>query len=278
MNSGDFKFYQKLLHDESGLWLTEDKDYLVTTRLEPVAKSLGRSFAELTATLRQNGDGKLKDQVVQAMATHETSFFRDMKPFAWLKDGILPELLKRNAATRSIRIWSAACSTGQEPYSIAMIARDFMQRHPGWAVQVTASDFADDALAQAGEGIYSQFDIQRGLSMKLMLEHFTQEGASWRVKDELRRLVRFTKFNLLQPMEGMGRFDVIFCRNVLIYFDTETKKTVLNRLAERLQPEGYLLLGACESVMGLGSALKLSAELPGVHVVAGVPAAKELRR
>ncbi len=276
MNSGDFQFYQKLLQDESGLWLTQDKDYLVITRLEPVAKSLGRSFAEMTAQLRLGDDVKLKNQVVQAMATHETSFFRDMKPFTQLKENILPALLKRNVATRSIRIWSAACSTGQEPYSIAMVGREFMERNPGWTVQVTASDFAGDVLAQGAEGVYSHFDIQRGLSMKLMLENFTQGEAGWRVKDELRRLVRFTTFNLLQPMEGMGRFDVIFCRNVLIYFDTDTKRNVLDRLAAQLQPQGYLLLGACESVMGLGSRLRSDGDMPGVHVAASPQPVKEL--
>lgn len=280
MNSEDFQFYRKLLLDNSGLALTPDKTYLLTTRLEPLARSLGlQGLSELTATLRKEPGARSTALVVQAMATKETSFFRDMTPFMHLKKSIFPALLERNAATKTVRIWSAACSTGQEPYSIAIAAKEFFRNHPGWSAQILATDIAEDALAQAREGIYSQFEIQRGLSMKLMLENFAIEDMQWRINDELRRMIRFVKFNLLQPMETLGRFDVIFCRNVLIYFDMETKKDVLNRLADRLQPEGCLLLGACETSIGLGTKLRACAEMPGVQVrdsPAAIP--KEVRK
>jgi chemotaxis protein methyltransferase CheR len=269
MNLDDFKFYQQLLIDHSGLSLTQDKTYLLNTRLDPVARSMEfATLDEFTNNLRTNLDPRTISLIVQAMATKETSFFRDSMPFIHLKNNILPALVKKNAATKTIRIWSAACSTGQEPYSIAMVAREFLQAHPGWAVQITATDIADDALMQAQEGLYSHFDIQRGLTMKLILDHFTMENTKWRVQDDLKQMIRFAKFNLMKPMESMGRFDVIFCRNVLIYFDTPTKKSVLDRLGERLQPDGYLLLGACESSIGLNTRLRLCSDMPGVHMAA----------
>ena len=269
MNDEDFRFYQRLLLEKSGLSLTPDKTYLLTTRLEPVAKSLGlKGLAEFTAMLRAKPDAHNTDLVVQAMATKETSFFRDMTPFTRLKTHILPELVKRNARTKVVHIWSAGCSTGQEPYSIAMVVREFFRAHPGWSVHIVATDISEDALAHAREGLYSEFDIQRGLSMKLMLEHFKIENMKWRANDDLRRLIRFAPFNLLQPMAVLGKFDVIFCRNVLIYFDTETKKSVLDRLADRLYPDGHLFLGACEAAIGLTSKLRQSTEMPGVLVLA----------
>lgn len=281
MNDDDFLYYQKLLMDHSGLSLSQDKIYLLTTRLDPVARSLGYStLHNFTETLRKAPDARLVSLVVQAMATKETSFFRDVLPFTHLRKTILPALIKRNAVTKSIRIWSAACSTGQEPYSIAMVAREFLRDYPEWSVQVMATDIADDALAHAQDGIYSHFDIQRGLTMKVILDHFTMENTKWRVQDALKQMVRFGKFNLLKPMETMGRFDVIFCRNVLIYFDMPTKKSVLDRLTDRLNPEGYMLLGACESSIGLASKLKLSTDMPGVLVASVPPAAvpKENRK
>lgn len=280
MSDADFQFYRKMLHDNSGLSLTPDKIYLITTRLDPLARSMGmEGLPELTATLRKSPDARLTALVVQAMATKETSFFRDMTPFTHLKKSIFPALMERNAATKVIRVWSAACSTGQEPYSIAMAAREFFRAHPGWTVQVLATDIAEDALAHAREGVYSQFEIQRGLTMKMMLENFSIDSTQWRIHDELKRMVRFVKFNLLHPMETMGKFDVIFCRNVLIYFDTDTKKSVLDRLGDRLLPDGYLLLGACETSIGLGTKLKTCPELPGVHMRdVPVASAKEARK
>ncbi len=273
MTEEDFKFYQKLLQETSGLSLSQDKIYLLKTRLEPVARALGlQSLEEMTALMRKKPELRNTTLVVQAMATKETSFFRDVIPFMHLKKNILPALATKNPGAKIIRIWSAACSTGQEPYSIAMVAREFLHAHPEWTIQIVATDIAEDVLAIAQEGVYSHFDIQRGLTMKLMLEHFTIENTKWRVHDNLKRMVRFGKFNLLQPMETMGRFDVIFCRNVLIYFDLETKKSVLDRLSDRLQPNGYMLLGACETAIGLGTKLKASPGMPGVHMLAGVVA------
>jgi len=268
MNKEDFQLYQKLLLENSGLSLTQDKSYLLTTRLQPVAQSLGlNNLAELTEMLRKNPAARTTALVVQAMATNETSFFRDMKPFVHLKKNIFPALVNSNSATKTVRIWSAGCSTGQEPYSIAMVAREFFRVFPDWTVQIVATDIAEDVLAYAKEGVYSHFEIQRGLSMKLMLENFSMENTQWRIHDDLKRMVKFGVFNLLSPMEVMGKFDVIFCRNVLIYFDIKTKKSVLNRLSHRLQQDGYLLLGACESAIGIDTNLRLTVEMPGVYVL-----------
>lgn len=269
MTPEDFKFYQKMLLDASGLSITADKTYLLTTRLDPIARNMGlANLSELTARLRAKPDPRTAALVVQAMATKETSFFRDITPFNHLKNTIFPALMARNPTVKTIRIWSAACSTGQEPYSIAMVAREFFRAHPGWSAQILATDMAEDALAAAREGVYSQFDIQRGLSMKLMLEHFTIENTKWKVHDDLKAMVRFMRFNLLQPMDAMGKFDIIFCRNVLIYFDAGNKRAVLDRLGDRLKPDGYLFLGACESVIGLGTKFRPSPELAGVQVPA----------
>jgi chemotaxis protein methyltransferase CheR len=267
MNKTDFEFYRKLLLEKSGLSLTPDKTYLLNARLELLVRAQGlSSLNELTAGLRVKPDPRTVALVAEAMATKETSFFRDIKPFSSLKETLFPALVKKNAAKKTIRIWSAACATGQEPYSIAMTVREFFQAHPGWQVQILATDFSAECLERAKSGLYSQFEIQRGLTVRQMLENFTQEGTDWRVRDPVKRMVSFSAFNLLEPMAGLGSFDVIFCRNVLIYFDAATRKLVLNRLAERLNPGGYLLLGACESVLGLAPALLPCPELPGAQV------------
>lgn len=272
MNKADFQFYQKLLLERSGLSLSQDKIYLLNTRLEPLVQKFGLSqLSGLTELLRKKHDPRVISAVVQAMTTNETLFFRDNKPFTYLKEHMFPALMKKNAATKIIHLWSAACSSGQEPYSMAIVARDFFRAYPDWRVQITATDIAEDCLAQAREGVYSQFEIQRGLTMKIMLENFTQEKTQWKVRDELKRMINFSYFNLLDPMTGMGNFDVIFCRNVLIYFDKEMKKSVLKRLAERMHPGGFLMLGSCESLIGLGTQLNLkqSDGIEGVYVPDG---------
>ncbi len=268
MKNEDFEFYRKLLLEHSGLSLDLEKAYLLTTRLDPLARSLGmQDLSELAEALRNGAPAHVLSAVVQAMTTRETSFFRDMKPFSVLKNEIFPALTGKNTGTKVIRILSAGCSTGQEPYSLAMAAKEFLRNHPEWSARITAIDIAEDALAHAQEGLYAQFDIQRGLSMKLMLEHFTIEDTQWRVQEDLKRMIRFQKLNLLQPMESLGKFDIIFCRNVLIYFDAATKKHVLEQLGGRLDTPGYLFLGACETVIGLETCFKPSTEMPGVQVL-----------
>lgn len=270
MDDSDFQFYQKILLDHSGLALTPEKTYLLNTRLTPVAQNLGYpSLDEMTKSVRSSLNPAAVSAIVQAMTTNETSFFRDTKPFQYLKDKVFPYFLKRNEMTKTLRIWSAACSAGQEPYSIAMLAKDFFADKPGWNYHIVATDIADEILQQARNGVYNQFEIQRGLTIQMVVKNFTQKETNWEIKDDLKKNVTFKKFNLLDPMEGLGPFDIIFCRNVLIYFNAEMKEGVLNKMAKRLNKDGFLFLGACETVMGMKTPFKPSAGMTGVHAIEG---------
>ena len=250
MKEDDFLFYKSLLQEKSGLFLTPEKTYLLSTRLTPLSKTLGyASLEEYTRFLRHAGDQAAHDIVIQAMTTNETSFFRDIKPFQLLRSKLLPWAMDRRKGKKALRIWSAACSTGQEAYSIAMILRELGEQTEEWNLEILGTDIADSVLQQAQSGIFNNFEIQRGLSMPQIVRNFTQAGNMWTVKDELRRFVRFRKFNLLDSPSRLGAFDIIFCRNVLIYFDQETKLQVLRSLYMALPDDGILLLGSCENVM-----------------------------
>jgi chemotaxis protein methyltransferase CheR len=194
-------------------------------------------------------------EVVDAMMTNETFFFRDRAPFDNFRKFILPELIEARRNIRRIRIWCCACSSGQEPYSLAMILDEEVQKLAGWHVDILATDLSRSVLATAREGLYSQFEVQRGLPITQLLRYFRQEGDRWRVNEHLRSRVRFDELNLLSQFHDIGRFDVIFCRNVLIYFDVPTKKKILDRLARVLAPDGFFLMGAAETVVGLTDAM-----------------------
>jgi chemotaxis protein methyltransferase CheR len=250
MREDDFKFYQKMLYDRSGLALGPDKTYLLLTRLGPVAKALGFETLDLfTDHLRKTMKASDLDTVVDAMTTNETSFFRDIKPFQILKANIFPDLIARRAAEKRIRIWSAACSTGQEAYSIAMTIRDMGEVLKGWSIEITGTDISDSVLERARAGVFNNFEIQRGLSMPMIVKNFTQVDRNWVIKDELRAMAKFKNFNLLQDARGLGTFDLVFCRNVLIYFDVETKLKVLKSIAGSMAPDGVLVLGSTENVI-----------------------------
>lgn len=268
MLDADFQYYQKMLLEKSGLALTPEKTYLLTTRLTPLAQQSGFTTLEgMTSVLRSGSNPKLLSAVIEAMTTNETSFFRDTKPFQHLKDIVFPFLMKKNQMTRTIKLWSAACSTGQEPYSIAMMASEFFKDKPGWRLQIFATDLSDDVLKQAQSGVYNQFEIQRGLHIQMIMKHFTQNGTNWVLKDDIRNMVSFKNFNLLDKMTALGPFDIIFCRNVLIYFNAEMKRDVLVRMSERLQPAGFLFLGACETVLGLNTPFQMLPGHSGLHAV-----------
>jgi chemotaxis protein methyltransferase CheR len=194
----------------------------------------------------------LKIEVTEAMMNNESFFFRDRIPFDRLRDTVLPELLKSRASRKRVRIWCAAASTGQEPYSIAMLLaeRDDLA---DWRIEILATDISNDALDRAKAGLYSQFEVQRGLPIQSLMQHFAQEGEQWRVAKKLRERVEFRQVNLLSDFSRLGTFDVVFCRNVLIYFDRDTKLGVLDRIAKVLAPDGYLILGAAETMVGLGN-------------------------
>jgi chemotaxis protein methyltransferase CheR len=255
-----------LVRRRAGIVLTEDKAYLLETRLGPVLQRFKlASTGALGQKLRAGPEETLERAVVEALTTHESTFFRDGHPFEHLR-GLLPQLAARGAAGERVRIWSAACSTGQEPYSIAMLAQEVLGAQAARRVEILGTDISREVLARAREGAFSQFEVQRGLPIRALMAHFAQEGARWRIKPELRAMVRFEEWNLLAEARVLGRFDAIFCRNVLIYFDTPTKTRVLDMMARQLAPGGLLYLGAAETVIGLTDALS---PLPGERGVFG---------
>jgi chemotaxis protein methyltransferase CheR len=252
LNDADFQFLQNLLRRRSGLSLMGEKRYLVDARLSPIARANRLDGIEsLIARLRAGAEEALVRSVVEAMATNETYFFRDRQPFAQFETVILPHLLEARAQERHLRIWSAGTSSGQEAYSIAMILREQAAKLAGWRVDLVGTDLSGRMIDRAQQGRYSQFEVQRGLPIQYLLTHFTQTGDAWQLNDGIRAMVDFKTLNLLDPFSALGVFDVIFCRNVLIYFDPQTKGAVFDRLADQLAPDGRLVLGSAESVIGL---------------------------
>ncbi len=269
----DYEFLRKLLKDRSGLDLSSDKQYLVESRLIPLARRLGMpGIPELVAKIKSGSDATIA-QVVEAMTTNETFFFRDKIPFDHLRETIFPALAQARASRRSLRIWCAASSTGQEPYSIAMCVREFAGLS-GWRVEIVATDLSQEVLEKSKAGIYSQFEVQRGLPIQLLVKYFTQAGELWQLNPDIRAMVQHRQLNLLQDFSGLGTFDVIFCRNVLIYFDQETKVGIFDRLARMLEPDGVLLLGAAESVVGISDAFKPFPDRRGLYRVNSERAAR----
>ncbi len=277
MTGDDFNLISGLLKERSGLVLTPDKAYLLESRLLPVARKWNRkSLAELAMALRGRPEPALVRDIVEAMTTNESFFFRDIKPFEQFKAFVLPQLLRTRAATRSIRIWSAACSSGQEPYSLAMILAEQRAQLQGWRVEIVATDLSTEILDKAQTGLYSQFEVQRGLPIQLLVKYFKQQGDRWQIDEAIRAMVQFRPFNLLDDMAPLGRFDVVFCRNVLIYFDQRTKALVLDRLSRQMAADGYLYLGGAETVLGITDKLVPLTENRGIYALASAmaPAAK----
>ncbi len=256
MRADSFELVSRLLKTRSGIVLTPDKVYMLETRLAPLMKRDGIACLDtLAARLRAAPSGPLAEAVTEALTTNETSFFRDGGPFEHLKK-ILPGLAAARPPGATLRIWSAACSTGQEAYSIAMLAQDLAPQLGGRKVEILGTDLSQEVVARAREGVFSQFEVQRGLPVQRLVKQFRQEpGGRWRIVPELRAMARFERWNLLDDLRGLGRFDVIFCRNVLIYFDTPTKARVLGALASQLAQDGVLYLGGAETVLGITARL-----------------------
>jgi chemotaxis protein methyltransferase CheR len=253
----EYDYLRKLLKERSGLVLAADKQYLVESRLLPVArKAAAASLSELVQKLKGAEPEPLTLDVVEAMTTNESFFFRDKIPFDHFRDTIMPALLAARGAQRRVRIWCAACSTGQEPYSLAICLKEMSQQVAGWCVEIISTDISREVLEKAKAGIYSQFEVQRGLPIQLLMKYFTQVGEMWQIAPDIRAMVQYRPLNLLQDFSQLGTFDVVFCRNVLIYFDQERKIDVLGRLARVMEPDGYLLLGAAETVVGLTETFK----------------------
>ncbi|MEP3246963.1 MAG: protein-glutamate O-methyltransferase [Sneathiella sp.] len=269
MNTQDFQLLSGIVLERSGLVLTEEKVYLLESRLVPLARQRGMNTLEdLANELRRTNDEKLKDEITEAMTTNETFFFRDTKPFDIFKDTVLPRLLETRASKKTLRIWNAACSTGQEPYSVAMLLKEEAAKMPGWRVEILATDISNEVLEKAKAGLYSQFEVQRGLPIQLLIKYFQQMGEMWQIDSSIRAMVKFQKMNLLDNLAVLGGFDVIFCRNVLIYFDHEMKAKVLAQMHRILADDGALFLGGAETVLGICDDLKPVSGLKGVYTSA----------
>jgi chemotaxis protein methyltransferase CheR len=260
----DIEAFRKLVLERSGLSLGADKDYLLQSRLTPLMREEGLATLDaLFARIRLDPRGRLAQRGIDAMATHESYFFRDATPFDQLRDVLLPALVARRGGARRLRVWSAACSSGQEPYSLAMLVLEERRLMPDWSVEIVATDMSAPILDRARRGLYSDFEVARGLSDERRSRWLRRDGADWSIAPEVRCMVQFRPHNLMDGTAGMGRFDLIFCRNVLIYFEQGQKRWALARLAEALEPDGALVLGSAETVVGLDSAFEPMTGLRG---------------
>ena len=252
LRESDFDFVRQLVWDRSAIVLEDDKSYLVEARLTPVARDKGLgSLSELVDELQSRPFGTLHGLVIEAMTTNETSFFRDRRPFEMLKDELIPELYKRRASEKRLRIWCAACSSGQEPYTIAMVIQQHFPTLASWTVDILGTDLSAQMVRRSKEGIYSQLEVMRGLPAHLLVKNFNKVGAQWQVKQELRNKIMFKQLNLAVDWPLCERWDIIFLRNVLIYFDLDTKRSILARVRRQLKPDGYLLLGGAETTLNI---------------------------
>jgi chemotaxis protein methyltransferase CheR len=263
----DYAYLSKLLNERSGLQLAGDKQYLIESRLLPVARQNNcGSIGDLVAKLKVFAEEPLRQRVTEAMTINESFFFRDKTPFDRFQDTVLPHMRQVRSASKRIRIWCAASSTGQEPYSLAMMFRQAKDEFAGWKIEIVATDISKEVLEKAKSGLYTQFEVQRGLQIQLLLIYFKQDGDQWRIAQELRDMVQYRQHNLLDDFAALGMFDVIFCRNVLIYFDSKTKQDVLSRIARSLVKDGQLLLGAAETVVGFTNLFMPMPEKRGLYV------------
>ncbi len=255
IGAADFGFVRDLVHKRSAIILEEGKEYLVESRLATLARSEGfGSVDQLIAELRTRSMNGLHRKVVEVMTTNETTFFRDAYPFEALHSTILPEIMRRNGARRRLSIWSAACSTGQEPYTIAMLIREHFPALLGWDLTILGTDICTDVLARAVTGRYTQIEVNRGLPVTYLVKYFTKRDLQWQISDDIRRMVEYRELNLIDPWGGLASVDLVFLRNVLIYFDIETKKTILGKVRQIIHPEGYLYMGGAETTLNLDAA------------------------
>ena len=253
ISSADFQYVSDLARRTAALVIEPGKEYLVETRLAPLAKQKGcNSLSDLIDLMRNDrGYTALHASAVDALTTNETFFFRDFHPFEALRKSVIPAVIEKRSAVRKLSVWSAASSTGQEPYSIAMLLREHFPELAGWQVSILATDFSPTVLQQARAGSYNQFEVNRGLPAPMLLKNFTKQGDRWVVKEEIRKQIEFREMNLIQPWPIMPAFDVIFIRNVMIYFDVPTKQSILRRMRACLLPHGTLFLGTAETTMNI---------------------------
>jgi chemotaxis protein methyltransferase CheR len=268
MTPEDFDYLRQMLRERSGLVLSAEKQYLAESRLLPVARKHGLgNLGELVGKLKGSVVGApIGVEVVEAMTTNESFFFRDKIPFDHFRDLVMPALIAARTREKRIRIWCTACATGQEPYSLAMSLKGFGATLAGFRIDILGTDLSTECLEKAKAGIYSQFEVQRGLPIQQLLKFFGQVGEAWQIAPEIRGMVHFRPLNLLNDFSALGTFDVVFCRNVLIYFEQPTKSSVLNRIARQMPSDGYLVLGAAETVVGLTDAFKPMPDKRGLYV------------
>jgi chemotaxis protein methyltransferase CheR len=269
MTPEDIELFSKIVKERSGLVVTPNKAYLLESRLLPVARRHGMNDLEaLAAAARSRPQEAILEDITEAMTTNETFFFRDTGPFDRFRENVLPPLLQSRAASRTLRIWCAAASTGQEPYSLSIILMEMASKLAGWKVEIIGTDISNEALNKAKAGLYSQFEVQRGLPIQTLLKYFTQEEANWLISENIRKMVSYRHFNLLDDFSKLGRFDIVFCRNVLIYFEQSDKAQILERVCKQMAPDGSLFLGGAETVIGVTDKFKPIADLRGVYTPA----------
>ena len=278
MNPASFEIFSDILKRQSGLIVGRDKLYLLETRLSGMLKRENiRDLNALADMLRKPGSDRLMREMVESMTTNESFFFRDDKPFTHFRNLALPKILSSRNGSSSLRIWSAAASSGQEAYSLAMIMHECRMAVGTRRVEILGTDIAREPLARARAGIYTQFEIQRGLPVQMLLKYFQKDEQNWKIRDTIRNMAEFREWNLLADPASLGKFDVIFCRNVLIYFDQATKSRVLDMLAKQLAPDGFLYLGGAETVLGLTEKLIPMERERGVYVRADWMAREKIR-
>ncbi|MGQ9812709.1 MAG: CheR family methyltransferase [Dissulfurimicrobium sp.] len=252
-----FRFFADIVKSASGISLTTGKEYLIESRLNELSKILNlRDLDDLYQKAKLQMTPQLKNQIVEAMTTNETYFFRDQHPFDALRTDIIPELIKRKGARPRLRLWSAACSTGQEPYSMAMIIAEHFKHIANGASEILATDISKQVIEKGAAGRFTQIEVNRGLPITMLIKYFKQQGAFWVINEDIKKMVHFRLLNLVGPIAAVGSFDVIFCRYVLIYFDQETKQQVIQKLEKALNPGGYLFFGATETPVGFSPAME----------------------
>lgn len=266
MNIADFNIYSSLLKEASGLDITQDKAYLIDSRINPIAKKWGYENVDaVTNILRGVPPKELVNDIIEAMTTNETSFFRDTKPFEIFKNTVLPYFKNKPGRPKRLRIWCAAASSGQEPYSLAMTLKEEEANMPGWNYEIVATDISHEILEQASEGTYTQFEVQRGLPITHLMKYFTQVEEKWTINQDIKNMINFKYFNLLDGMAGLGQFDVIFCRNVLIYFDLDRKTDVMERMEKQMVNDGLFFLGGAETVIGITKVFQAVPDCRGLY-------------
>ncbi|NOZ32509.1 MAG: protein-glutamate O-methyltransferase CheR [Alphaproteobacteria bacterium] len=269
-----FDLIASFVGKEAGIVLSQSKGYLVEGRLAPVAEKFGFDSVDALGRRLLTAPGEVKEAVIDAMTTNETFFFRDRTPFNHFEKVIMPDLVAAKSGTRKIRIWCAAASTGQEPYSLAMLLLEDRRAWSGYQIEIMATDISASAVSKAKQGLYTQFEVQRGLPVQLLVNYFEQEGTNWRISPAVRSMVNYSVMNLMAPFRQLRTVDLIFCRNVLIYFDVETKREVLANMADLLAPHGFLVMGAAETMVGVTKDFQRAGEHRGLYA----PAQKTVQR